>query len=105
MMLVFLIAIYLLLYEFQIFGGSRDIKFSVWDIEGSEEYTLIHHSVYTEYSLYLLVWDFWSIEKDITDIACWLYNIQVSYEPRCEKTGLQGVRPGPTQTKLYSHRR
>ena len=29
----------------------------------------------------------------------------VSYEPRCEKTGLRGFRPGPTQTGLYSHRR
>ena len=27
------------------------------------------------------------------------------YEPRCEKTGLRGFRPGPTQTGLYSHRR
>ena len=26
-------------------------------------------------------------------------------EPRCEKTGLRGFRPGPTQTRLYSHRR
>ena len=26
------------------------------------------------------------------------------YEPRCEKTGLRGFRPGPTQTRLYSHR-
>ena len=25
--------------------------------------------------------------------------------PRCEKTGLRGFRPGPTQTGLYSHRR
>ena len=24
-------------------------------------------------------------------------------EPRCEKTGLRGFRPGPTQTRLYSH--
>ena len=28
-----------------------------------------------------------------------------SYEPRSEKTGLQGLRPGLTQTRLYSHRR
>ena len=28
-----------------------------------------------------------------------------SNEPRCEKTGLRGFRPGPTQTGLYSHRR
>ena len=27
------------------------------------------------------------------------------YEPRCEKTGLQGFRPGPTQTGLYDHTR
>ena len=27
------------------------------------------------------------------------------YEPRREKTGLRGFRPGPTQTGLYSHRR
>ena len=26
-------------------------------------------------------------------------------EPRCEKTGLRGFRPGLTQTGLYSHRR
>ena len=28
-----------------------------------------------------------------------------SFEPRCEKTGLLGFRPGPTQTRLCSHRR
>ena len=27
------------------------------------------------------------------------------YEPRSEKTGLRGFRPGPIQTRLYSHRR
>ena len=27
------------------------------------------------------------------------------YEPRCEKTGLQGFRPGPIQTRLCNHRR
>ena len=26
-------------------------------------------------------------------------------EPRCEKTGLRGFRPGPTQTGLRNHRR
>ena len=26
-------------------------------------------------------------------------------EPRSEKTGLRGFRPGPTQTGLYNHRR
>ena len=27
------------------------------------------------------------------------------FEPRCEKTGLRGFRPGPTLTGLYNHRR
>ena len=31
--------------------------------------------------------------------------VDQTYEPRCEKTGLRGFRPGPTQTRLYSHRR
>ena len=31
--------------------------------------------------------------------------MQRSNEPRSEKTGLRGFRPGPTQTKLYRHRR
>ena len=26
-----------------------------------------------------------------------------TYEPRSEKTGLRGIRPGPTQTGLYNH--
>ena len=26
-------------------------------------------------------------------------------EPRCEKTGPRGFRPGPTHTGLYNHRR
>ena len=29
----------------------------------------------------------------------------LSFEPRCEKPGLEGFRPGPAQTGLYSHRR
>ena len=27
------------------------------------------------------------------------------FEPRCEKTGLRGFQPGPTQTRLYNHTR
>ena len=27
------------------------------------------------------------------------------FEPRCEKTGVRGFRPSPTQTELYSIRR
>ena len=31
--------------------------------------------------------------------------VQFLFEPRCEKNGLRGFRPGPTQTGLYSHKR
>ena len=30
--------------------------------------------------------------------------VVLMYEPRCEKTGLRGFQPGPTQTALYGHR-
>ena len=37
------------------------------------------------------------------------FNIELlslwSFEPRCEKTGIRGFRPGPTQIGLCSHRR
>ena len=62
------------------FPGERksgEVKLNVWDIAGDEPYTLIHHSMFTRHTLYLLVWDFWSIETDIEEIGRWLYNIQV----------------------------
>ena len=35
-----------------------------------------------------------------------IHNLQHDInEPRCEKTGLRGFRPGPTQTRLYNHSR
>ena len=40
--------------------------------------------------------------KDAADIIA---NSEESIEPRSEKTGLRGFRPGLTQTGLYSHRR
>ena len=33
------------------------------------------------------------------------YKKNKSNEPRCEKTGLRGFRPGPTQTRLYNYTR
>ena len=30
---------------------------------------------------------------------------ELKFEPRFEKTGLRGFRPGPTQTGLYNHTR
>ena len=36
--------------------------------------------------------------------SCCLRVSSTTYEPPCEKTGLRGFRPGPTQTGLYSYR-
>ena len=36
---------------------------------------------------------------------CAYVHVETLFEPRCEKTGLQGFRPGLTQTGLCSHRR
>ena len=45
-------------------------------------------------------------------VSCYDVNFRVVFtlfmrglfEPRCEKTGLRGFRPGPTQTRLRSDR-
>ena len=36
--------------------------------------------------------------------TCFLF-MWTTNEPRCEKTGLRGFRPGPTQTGLHNHTR
>ena len=36
--------------------------------------------------------------------CCVVGGSSVIIEPRCEKIGLRGFRPGPTQTELYNHR-
>ena len=36
-------------------------------------------------------------------LGCLAAVTKIIYEPRREKTGLRGFRPGPTQTGLYSH--
>ena len=41
--------------------------------------------------------------KNLQDFS-YLKNKGKLNEPRREKTGLRGFRPGPTQTDLYSHR-
>ena len=43
--------------------------------------------------------------NDILHQTCIVISISLTNEPRCEKTGLWGFRPGPTQTRLYNHTR
>ncbi|XP_060551521.1 leucine-rich repeat serine/threonine-protein kinase 1-like [Ruditapes philippinarum] len=54
------------------------VKLNVWDMSGDEVYTQIHHSVFTPLTLYVLVWDFWSITEEIDKIEKWINNIKFS---------------------------
>ena len=47
--------------------------------------------------------DHWSCGFNIMLLGCLCACVQ--YEPCCKKTGLKGFQPGPTQTRLYSHRK
>ena len=40
-----------------------------------------------------------------SQMSCKIRLLPGLFEPRSEKTGLRGFRPGPTQIRLYSHRR
>ena len=42
---------------------------------------------------------------DIMDETVKSSSSSLQIEPRCEKTGLRGFRPGPTQTRLCNHSR
>ncbi|XP_052278678.1 leucine-rich repeat serine/threonine-protein kinase 1-like isoform X2 [Dreissena polymorpha] len=57
-----------------------EIKLHVWDVPGDEVFTLVHHSLFTRHSLYILVWDFWSIAEEADKIRTWINNIKVSSE-------------------------
>ena len=39
----------------------------------------------------------------MSDGSLSVFRYRIITEPRCEKTGLRGFRPGPTQTRLYNH--
>ncbi|WAR00447.1 LRRK1-like protein [Mya arenaria] len=57
---------------------ESDVLLRVWDVPGDDVYTLVHHSMFTPHSLFILVWDFWSITEDIDKIRAWINNIQAS---------------------------
>ena len=63
---------------------QREDKIETWLMEGTKQIVEAQTHKHAE-----------SLQKGLGTI----------YEPRCEKTGLRGFRPGPTQTGLYRHRR
>ncbi|XP_048737830.1 leucine-rich repeat serine/threonine-protein kinase 1-like isoform X4 [Ostrea edulis] len=52
------------------------IELCVWDLAGDECYKATHHCFFTSNSLYLVVWDLWSLAKDIEKIGKLLYSIE-----------------------------
>ena len=42
------------------------------------------------------------VSRKSVELSTHSSSLAVLYEPRCEKTGLRGFRPGPAQTRLYS---
>ncbi|XP_053405645.1 leucine-rich repeat serine/threonine-protein kinase 1-like isoform X2 [Mercenaria mercenaria] len=60
-----------------------EVKLHVWDMSGDEVYAQIYHSVFTPLTLYILVWDFWSITDEIDKIEKWINNIQASTSSFC----------------------
>ena len=60
-----------------------------------EAHTGVQHCVNTKFNVVLLVINYSNISNDVNaKAAC-----------NCEKTGLRGLRTGPTQTGLYSLRK
>ena len=48
---------------------------------------------------------FTSVYRTTGPLVYFPSGMEATLEPRCEKMGLRGIQPGPTQTGLYSHRR
>ena len=49
----------------------------------------------------------YTMQNKFTNCFVWVrqFTSDLIFEPRSEKTGLRGFRPGPIQTGLYSYRR
>ena len=85
----------------------------VYQVKGllSSHYQSLHmHHPYYLYGV-MIKTDFCLCEKKGADqpaklISAFVFSTRiVQYEPRCEKTGLRGFRPGPIQTGLYKLRK
>ena len=44
-----------------------------------------------------------SLNLSIRVFTAHLSGVRKHYEPRCDKTGIQGFQPDPPQTRLYNH--
>ena len=83
--------------DFKLKSGNYDIS-KIPDIYDCIKYDLQHNQKTLQYDR---AEELFMYSKALADIVI----PQVINEPRRQKTGLRGFRPGPTQTGLYSHRR
>lgn len=59
-----------------LFKRSADISLSVWDMACSDHYIQAQQCFFTRNSLYILVWDIWSLETELENLGHWLYSIE-----------------------------
>ena len=64
-----------------------------------------HHVIFASAIEYLLDKPIWVVHEITVRLSVRFFYHMKSFEPRCEKTGLWGFRPGPIQTGLYNYRK
>ncbi|XP_021368576.1 leucine-rich repeat serine/threonine-protein kinase 1-like isoform X2 [Mizuhopecten yessoensis] len=55
---------------------NSEITFSVWDMACSDQYIPSQQCFFTRNSLYILVWDIWSLKNELDKLGHWLYSIE-----------------------------
>ncbi|XP_060064083.1 leucine-rich repeat serine/threonine-protein kinase 1-like [Ylistrum balloti] len=55
---------------------SPEITLSVWDMACSDQYIPAQQCFFTKNSLYILVWDIWSLDTELDLLGHWLYSIE-----------------------------
>ncbi|KAK3096675.1 hypothetical protein FSP39_002282 [Pinctada imbricata] len=58
--------------------SNPPLTLSIWDLAGDEAYAATHHCFFTQNSMYLVVWDIWSIVNEIEKLGKLLYSIEAS---------------------------
>ncbi|XP_072050182.1 leucine-rich repeat serine/threonine-protein kinase 1-like [Amphiura filiformis] len=66
---------------------SQQIEFTVWDLRGGDENTVISQTLFTPNTIYLLVWNANKLEEKLPEIRKWMLNVKL-LAPGC---GIIGV--------------
>ena len=55
------------------------VTLCIWDLAGDDANAATHHCFFTRDSLYLLVWDIWSLQSEMEKLGKLLYSIEVGH--------------------------